>query len=62
METTFEATLHKITIDRDGEAKIILVIPLVEVKKVIPLHECYEKTLRVTIKENELGTEFSNRT
>lgn len=48
----FPATLHKVQIDREGEAKIILTVPSDSLDKIIPLAGLNGKLLQVSIEED----------
>jgi hypothetical protein len=48
----FAATVHRISVDSDGEAKLVLTIPLTDAHKVLPLAGAQE-SLMVTITQGE---------
>lgn len=50
---TFTASLHKVQIDREGEARITLTVPLSERQQVLELSLLTKTALKVSV-ENDL--------
>lgn len=55
----FIASLHKVQIDREGEAKITLTVPLSDREQVLNLSMLTETALKVSVEE-ELNKEVEN--
>lgn len=49
--STFFASLHKVQVDKEGEAKIILTVPSDALDKVLPLATLSGKLLKVSIEQ-----------
>jgi len=54
-EITFIASLHKIQIDREGESRITLTIPMSEREAVLAISMLTETALRVVVAVDESG-------
>jgi len=50
---TFNASVHRVITDKDGEGRVTLTIPLSDLGAALVLATCVNKPLRVTIQESE---------